>query len=177
MSAVVNLSFLGRRDLPRGIRNNNPGNLRISSIAWQGKIPNSQNTDRAFEQFNSVAHGLRAMATDLINDVHKGQNTLRKLIIEYAPPTENDTIAYINNVARMVGISPDQRLILDNELVKKIIRAKMVVENGLIVNTLIPDQQIDQALSMLNQTTRSRIKWITAGSITTLLAIAATLFF
>ena len=38
-------SFLGRKELTRGIRNNNPGNLVLTNIAWQGKIPNSQNTE------------------------------------------------------------------------------------------------------------------------------------
>ncbi|MCA9329527.1 hypothetical protein KDA11_02695, partial [Candidatus Saccharibacteria bacterium] len=34
---------------PRGIRNNNPGNIRISNNQWRGKIPVSQNTDGSFE--------------------------------------------------------------------------------------------------------------------------------
>lgn len=83
-------SFLGRKDLTRGIRNNNPGNLRVTPDKWVGKIPLSQNTDlnKSFEQFTEIKYGIRAMLIDLLGDIGKGKDTIRKLISEYAPPVK-----------------------------------------------------------------------------------------
>jgi phosphotransferase system IIB component len=171
------MDYRGRRDLPRGIRNNNPGNLRVSTIKWQGKVPLDQNSDKSFEQFTNMAFGIRAMATDLINDVAKGKDTLRTLIAEYAPPNENDTTGYINQVANRVGISPDQKLKLDNALLKKIIQAKIIVENGIKAAQLIPGTTVDQGINMINAATKKRISWQGAASVTGLIALAGLLFF
>ncbi|MEO8238479.1 MAG: hypothetical protein ABI576_10250 [Flavobacterium sp.] len=102
-------SFLGRKDLTRGIRNNNPGNLKNFGIAWQGKIPLPQNTDqnKTFDQFTDVKYGIRAMLIDLLGDIGKGKNTLRKLISEYAPNSENNTDVYISTVAKSMGVGAD----------------------------------------------------------------------
>ena len=101
----------------RGIRNNNPGNLTITSIAWKGKVPIERNKDGRFEQFEDFqgipGHiwGLRAMFMDLRGDVQKrGLTTVRKLISSYAPPSENDTTAYIAAVAAKLKKSPDAAL-------------------------------------------------------------------
>jgi hypothetical protein len=92
-------------NLPRGIRNNNPGNLILTNIPWQGKIPNSQNTDGHFEQFNSFIYGTRAMMKDLITDINRGDNTILKLMYLYAPPHENPTESYIRGIETMSGVS------------------------------------------------------------------------
>lgn len=94
----------------RGIRNNNPGNLVITPIAWRGKLPRAQNTDGRFEQFTSPLLGIRAMFIDIRGDVRRGANTLRKLITRYAPPSENNTAAYIAVVAKAIGKGADQIL-------------------------------------------------------------------
>lgn len=44
---------------PRGLRNNNPGNIRLSSTKYQGEVQPSQDT--AFKQFESMAYGYRAI--------------------------------------------------------------------------------------------------------------------
>lgn len=49
--------------IPRGIANNNPLNLALSDIAWNGKVPNAQNTDFGkprLEQFYELPFGIRA---------------------------------------------------------------------------------------------------------------------
>ncbi len=87
-------SFLGRKDKSRGIRNNNPGNLRfVASNNWLGKIPYVENTDadKAFEQFTEIKYGIRAMLRVVINNIDKGNDTVTKIITRYAPPFENDT--------------------------------------------------------------------------------------
>lgn len=143
-------SYLGQTNLPRGIRNNNPGNLVITSIPWQGKIPVSQNTDGHFEQFTSVAYGIRAMALDIMNDINKGLNTLQALIYEYAPPHENNTQAYIDSVATQTGISPSAPVPMDTTTLAAIIKAKINVENGPSASQYITDQDINEGLSLIS---------------------------
>lgn len=45
---------------PRGIRNNNPGNIRRSSDPWQGLA--KEQIDREFFKFKSSVYGIRALA-------------------------------------------------------------------------------------------------------------------
>lgn len=117
--------------VPRGIQNNNPGNLVITNINWQGKVPVSQNTDGKFEQFTSMAYGVRAMLKDLIDDIdNDGNNTIRKLITVYAPPRENDTEAYIKLVSSKTGIPENQPLTIDKNTLLKVGSAITGVENG-----------------------------------------------
>ncbi|MCV9934393.1 hypothetical protein OIU80_19105 [Flavobacterium sp. LS1R47] len=142
-------SFLGRKDLTRGIRNNNPGNLRLTNIAWQGKIPNKQNTDKEFEQFTDVKFGIRAMLRDLTNDIDKGKNTIRKLISEYAPPSENNTQNYIDVVSKAVGLAPDQTIkIIDAKFYLVIARA--IIKHECSPNhNLIFDSDIQDAIDIV----------------------------
>lgn len=119
----------------RGIRNNNPGNLVITDIAWKGKVPKARNTDGKFEQFEDDAGvpghiwGLRAMYMDLRGDVIKrGMNTVRKLVTAYAPPAENDTAAYVAAVAAAIGKGPDAVLTASDLL--KVQAAVIQHENG-----------------------------------------------
>lgn len=54
-----------KTELPRGLRNNNPGNIRRNSNVFQGeKIPSS---DRQFKQFKTLAYGYRAVFKILTN--------------------------------------------------------------------------------------------------------------
>lgn len=117
---------------PRGIRNNNPCNLRLTKIAWQGKIPNAQNTDGAFEQFQSPFYGFRAAALDLKSDWGKGKRTITALISEFAPPNENNTQSYISKVSSRTGIASN--LVMDMQMFKSALPALLhqihIVENG-----------------------------------------------
>lgn len=96
----------------RGIRNNNPGNIRIG-VPWDGrKLPN---TDGAFDQFIDPESGIRALAKLLLayQDYH-GLQTIREIISRYAPGNENNTQAYIDAVCRWTGLEPDAQLNLHN---------------------------------------------------------------
>lgn len=116
--------------MSRGLRNNNPGNIRKSSSRWQGKVTPSQ--DPQFEQFVSMAYGYRAMFKLLGNYQKKqGLHTLREIIGRWAPPGENHTDIYIQAVAKGAEMSPDQRIETGskNEMVP-IVAAMSQVENG-----------------------------------------------
>ncbi|OCB78819.1 hypothetical protein [Flavobacterium crassostreae] len=145
-------SFLGKKDLSRGIRNNNPGNLIFTNIAWQGKIPAQNNTDfqRKFEQFTTIQYGIRAMLRDVITDIKKGKNTIRKLITEYAPPNENNTDLYVQTIAKKLVLNPDSQLKkIDAVFLFNIARAIIEHENGKQNAKLVTDSHIKEAIAML----------------------------
>ncbi|NYT44611.1 hypothetical protein H0A64_07195 [Alcaligenaceae bacterium] len=92
--------------LPRGIRNNNPGNLEWGD-PWQGLVPPSQRTDKRFCQFESPALGIRALARTLITyyDKRKARDgsridTVREIIERWAPAFENNVDAYTAQVGK-----------------------------------------------------------------------------
>ena len=114
--------------LPRGIRNNNPLNIRLSSDRWQGQISPSPTGeglgvrpeglgvrpvgDREFCQFSSMSYGWRA-AFVILCKTYYGKyklKTIRALITRWAPPKENNTEAYIRRVTDRIGIGPDREL-------------------------------------------------------------------
>jgi hypothetical protein len=114
----------------RGFRNNNPGNLRITAIPWVGKVPKAANTDGAFEQFQHLKYGVRAMIMDVRGKIGKGLNTIEKLLAVYAPTQENDTAAYAATVSQLSKLSAKQPLATDKETLKRLVRAMIQVENG-----------------------------------------------
>jgi hypothetical protein len=151
-------SFLNQPNTVRGLRNNNPGNLKLTSIAWQGKIPNSQNTDKVFEQFSTLKHGIRAMLKDLINDISKGKNTVKKLISEYAPATENNTKAYINSVCSSIGVTPEQKITsVNRKFLFMLARSIMKVELG-NSHLQVNDSDIEEAIDILGDASTPTLK-------------------
>lgn len=151
-------SYLGQTTLPRGLRNNNPGNIILTSIKWQGKIPNAQNTDGVFEQFSSLSYGIRALAMDIINDVNEGTNTIETLITEFAPPSENNTAAYILGVSNKLGIPKNQPLSLSTTVLSALIRAIAEIENGKTAATMyLTDEDINNGIGYLPAAILQRI--------------------
>ena len=127
----ADIDLRSQPNLPRGMRNNNPGNLRRTSINWQGKVPHSESTDSAFEQFYKFKWGIRAMLKDLQNDYRvDGKRTLTALINAYAPPIENDTFLYIQDVAAWTGINPQFQFPDTKAYWKPIVIAMARKENG-----------------------------------------------
>lgn len=94
----------------RGIRNNNPGNIRLSKDKWQG-LAKSQ-TDPEFFRFESPKWGIRALCRVLITyqDDH-GCKTIRDFISRWAPPGDNnDTESYIRSVGDAMNRSTTETL-------------------------------------------------------------------
>src|SRR5689334_21426246 len=118
-------SFIGQDNLPIGLRNNNPGNIRPGD-SWQGMV----GENGGFVVFQDITWGLRALATDITNKIREGYNTITSLIGRYAPPSENNTPAYINAVAADTGIGPNDPLDLSAETLHDLVRAIMNHENG-----------------------------------------------
>ncbi len=101
--------------IPRGIRNNNPLNVRRSKDKWQGL--RAVQTDAQFCQFETMAYGWRAAFVLLTRTYYHTYRlyTIRAIISRWAPPNENNTRAYIENVARLTGITPDEPLGIPSE--------------------------------------------------------------
>ncbi len=115
---------------PRGIRNNNPGNLIYTNIKWNGKLPREQNKDSRFEMFIAPEYGVRAMIKDLKNDIEKGKNTVPALIEEYAPKFENNTAAYINTVCKDLKVNKTSKLLPTKNTLYLLVLSIARVENG-----------------------------------------------
>ena len=115
---------------PRGLRNNNPGNIRLTKTVWAGQI--IPGTDRSFCQFQTMAYGYRAMLMTLRNYRRKhGCSTVADFIRRWAPPIENDTAAYIRSVCRTLQV-PDSYVpdIDDRTVMCNLAAAISKVENG-----------------------------------------------
>ena len=94
------------KKLSRGLRNCNPGNIRITKDRWQGLC--KQQTDPDFFQFEEMKWGYRALLRTLQNyRLRHGCQTVRDFISRWAPASENDTQAYIRSVCQSMGVSAD----------------------------------------------------------------------
>lgn len=119
--------------LQRGLRNNNPLNIRIGNDWKFERVPN---TDGVFEQFTEMRYGVRAAFILLRNYINKyHRNTVRKIINSWAPTNENDTLSYIRMVASGIGISPDDEIRFeDREMMVALVRNMAYVENGVFLD-------------------------------------------
>lgn len=117
------------RTIPRGIRNNNPCNIRVGNV-WLGEVQNP--TDSQFEQFVNMHYGLRATFVLLRRYIkHYKRNTLQSIIESWAPRLENDTEAYVMNVSKRAGIAPLQPILFeDKDTMCKLVDAMIVQECG-----------------------------------------------
>ena len=94
------------KNLSRGLRNCNPGNIRITKDMWQGL--RKEQTDPDFFQFEEMKWGYRALLRTLQNYRRRhGCQTIRDFISRWAPANENDTEAYIRSVRQSMGVSAD----------------------------------------------------------------------
>lgn len=116
--------------MSRGLRNCNPGNIRRSGVRYRGEVTPSR--DAAFKQFESMAWGYRAMFVVLHTyRVRYGLDTPEKMIGRYAPPSENDTGAYVAAVAARAGVAPREPVdTLARAPMTAIVAAMSRVENG-----------------------------------------------
>lgn len=115
---------------PRGLRNNNPGNLRRSTRTWRGKV--TTGGDPAFETFVSMAYGYRALMVTLRTYITTHRlNTVKDIIYRWAPPIENHTEDYIHRVCSETGYTRTQILKADRLTLIKLAAAISRVENGI----------------------------------------------
>lgn len=120
--ALIVIGAIVVTNLPKGLRNNNPGNIRTSRDDWEGLA--DKHDDGEFFIFENPFWGIRALARILINyRARHGIDTIREVIDRYSPQagdfpgnTEATHTAYISNVSKATGIGPDQRFVIDAAL-------------------------------------------------------------
>lgn len=118
--------------MTRGIRNNNPLNIRYAGNNWLGKVPKDSKKDTAFEEFTTMYYGFRAALLLIQNYIIKyGCNTITKIITRWAPPADhNNTAKYIADVCKMVNMGGNEVFSNADPRLKDIVRAMSLIESG-----------------------------------------------
>lgn len=136
LSILFGLTLLGGGGyavytMTRGLRNNNPGNIRYDGTAWEGLA--NPPSDGTFCVFVSPEYGIRAIARILSNYVAVDgvASTVTDIISRWAPPTENDTVSYIADVDDTLGLTPGNDAIDLGSSLPLLVAAIIQHENGL----------------------------------------------
>lgn len=151
--SITLLAQFGNKGLPRGIRNNNPGNIEYNKANdWQGQfrpedIPVAQRDSR-FAQFQAPEYGIRAMIVVFRNyQKNYDLKSVSELIRRWAPPSENNTAAYASNVANAVGVPVSAAIDLkDQATAERFIKAVIAHETG--VKQPYTDSQVCQGIRL-----------------------------
>jgi hypothetical protein len=123
---IVGILIMSKsQDDPRGIRNNNPLNIRVSPDNWEGKVGD----DGSFVVFESPLFGIRA-ASRILKTYREKYNliSVSSIIARWAPESENDTQAYIESVAGKIGVNEND--VLHDSQYPLLIAAMIYHENG-----------------------------------------------
>ena len=134
--------------MTRGLRNNNPLNIRrVPGQHWKGQEPPSNSPlkgeDREFVRFSSMEYGLRAAFCILDTYRRKYKAVcIEDIINRWAPPSENATSEYIRTVCRLTGFGGKERL--EESQLPALVCAMAFVECG----ALISKETINKAYSL-----------------------------
>ena len=113
-------------NLPRNLRNNNPGNIEYGDFA---KKHGATGSDGRFAIFPTLQAGQDAQASLLMGYMAQGNNTISKIVSKWAPGSENNTGAYIADVSNKTGI--DANSVLDAAQLGKV-RQAMADHEGMV---------------------------------------------
>lgn len=134
----------------RGIRNNNPGNIRVSKDQWEGMTGD----DGAFVTFDSPESGVRALGKNLLSYGRQGYDSIEKIINRWAPPNENDTKTYIDSVVAATGIPATQSLDLsDPDTLSSLAQAISFHETGSRYDPEVYQKGVARALNGISPKT------------------------
>ena len=130
--ASFRLIFESGAAMTRGMILNNPMNLMESSINWVGQMKPTSDPEHFLAEFISIADGLRAGMLNLAaKQVKHGLNTWGKIIPVYAPPSQNDSVAYTSFICKETGVGPEQVIDLtDVAFLNKATAAIIRMEKG-----------------------------------------------
>ena len=131
----------------RGIRNDNPLNIRHGKSQWVGM--REKQTDKSFVQFTARVYGYRAAFVLLRGYIGKGKDTIGKIIAKWAPSSDgNNTQSYINYVSKSTGINASHALRFEdkNDLVE-VVRSMAHMESGIIEDRKL----IEEAYNLANK--------------------------
>lgn len=117
------------KDAPRGIRNNNPGNL---NYAGQSGATKESGDSGRFAVFSSMSDGVAALYRQLQLYMKRGVNTIESIVNKYAPAGDgNNVSAYIQKLVGATGKGANDQLSAeDNGTIFKLMRGIINHENG-----------------------------------------------
>lgn len=119
----------GNKNLPRGLRNNNPGNINFDH--QPGATLERDGSGSRFAFFQSPLQGLAAMAHQIGLYAKRGIRSIAGIIGKWAPPSENNTTAYLTNVSRNLGVSPTTPInVYDPKVMAALMAQITKIENG-----------------------------------------------
>lgn len=115
--------------MPRGIRNNNPGNL---NYAGQAGATLEGGEGGRFAVFESMQHGVAALYKQLQLYFKRGINTLSSIVKTYAPASDNNNVdAYISALTKATGKSANEVLDSgDTATIARLMKGIVDHENG-----------------------------------------------
>jgi hypothetical protein len=160
-SGIMNTDGSGTANI--GLANNNPGDLKCcDGNNWQGLVGN----DGTFDTFLDTTYGIRAMAIDLTTKINRdGLNTITAIVSAYAPPSENNTAAYIASVVNDAGYSASQVLAADPPTLANLIRAIINHEIGdSLSGQYVSDSDISTGIGMMSASSSPAVQAISAAA-------------
>ena len=133
-----------QQHISRGMRNNNPLNIRIGNV-WLGEVIIS--TDPDFEQFVHIKYGLRAAFILLRRYInHYRRNTVPMILAAWAPISENNTTKYIDYVCQHAHISQFSTILYsDKPVMIQLVKAMAKYESGADIDENTIGQSYDMA--------------------------------
>jgi hypothetical protein len=127
----------------RGVRTNNPGNLRATKVDWYGQVGVDS---YGMCIFDTPENGIRALARQLLAYYNKyGLRTVDQIISRWAPPSENNTTSYIVHVANELGVNPQDRLMLPGQTTVKQLTVAIIRHE--CAGYTYPDDVINQGVT------------------------------
>ena len=128
---------------PRGIFNNNPGNIDFSPAQylrdkWVGELGIEDRSDARFTTFDTPEHGIRALCKILLTYHHKRRatdgsaiDTVKEIIDRWAPPSENNTKSYAAHVRDLLDVETGETINVDDPAILMILAESIIKhENG-----------------------------------------------
>lgn len=119
---------------PRGIRNNNPGNIDYNPRNdWQGQVGIERGVPKPrFAEFIDPESGIRALGKLIRAYQNKhGLKTIEQIISRWAPSNENNTRAYAEAVAKAVGVTAHANINVNRiAILRPLVEAIIRHENG-----------------------------------------------
>lgn len=90
------------KTMTRGMRNNNPLNIKISRSKWVGKIKEGKKDD-VFEEFDTMENGLRAAIKLIQNYIKRMRlNTVQSIIYRWCPDETKEK--YVDYVVKCMQV-------------------------------------------------------------------------
>jgi hypothetical protein len=129
--------------MTRGEMNSNPGNIRhVPGVVWQGQ--SLTQSDPSFVQFDDPVYGIRAIVRIMRSYEREGIHTVGDAIDRWAPPNENNSSAYVNDVCARCDIGATDPVSLDS-IMPQLVSAIIFHENGQDIYTA---DQVSQGIAL-----------------------------